>query len=156
MAKNRSKKYKECFIKRRTADVQEIFLFCCLSNKKIYFVLPDKSMQSFSPLLCFVSRFVFFFKTKYELRECFPNLPFPHEDKRKNGHMTNAKRTNICQVGFSTDTRTDPFFVVAENSVTESVYFGEPVYEPPSLAVRQKRKYRPNNSVNCEDQNTKI
>jgi len=125
-------------------------------KKKIYFVLPDKSMQSFSPLLCFVSRFVFFFKTKYELRECFPNLPFPHEDKRKNGHMTNAKRTNICQVGFSTDTRTDPFFVVAENSVTESVYFGEPVYEPPSLAVRQKRKYRPNNSVNCEDQNTKI
>ena len=61
------------------------------------------------------------------LRECFPNLPFPHENKRKNGHITNAKQTNICQVGFSTDTRTDPFFVVAENSVTESVYFGEPV-----------------------------
>jgi len=123
MAKNRSKKYKECFIKRGTADVQEIFLFCCLSKKK-YILLPDKSMQSFSPLLCFVSRFVFFFKTKYELRECFPNLPFPHENKRKNGHITNAKQTNICQVGFSTDTRTDPFFVVAENSVTERLFWG--------------------------------
>jgi len=40
MAKNRSKKYKECFIKRRTADVQEIFLFCCLSKKKYILCCP--------------------------------------------------------------------------------------------------------------------
>jgi len=40
MAKNRSKKYNECFIKRRTADVQEIFLFCCLSKKKYILRCP--------------------------------------------------------------------------------------------------------------------
>jgi len=126
MAKNRSKKYKECFIKRRTADVQEIFLFCCLS-KKIYILCCPinrcKVSHHYFALLVDLSSFL-----KQNMSYANVVLVF-HSPMRtsKNVHITNAKRTNICQVGFSTDTRTDPFFVVAENSVTESVYFGEPV-----------------------------
>jgi len=56
------------------------------------------------------------------------------------------KRTNICQVGFSANTRTDPFFVVAENSVTERLFWGAS-----SSFVDGKKRNRDNRNLDFSE-----
>jgi len=134
-------------------------LFCCLSKKYILCCPINRCKVSHHYFALLVDLSSFF---KQNMSYANVVLVF-HSPMRtsKNGHITNAKRTIICQVGFSTDTRADPFFVVAESKfknrqastcgknantdrkILSTVKTRPPRFEPRALLTRTQDRLSP-------------